>query len=159
MRSHRMTSGRKRHSLLNRSSESAQLMYNDAANQFYDKNIGRAFDKYNAQECHQRRLVEIRESGFVRKVNYERLTSGSGRSVSVASNKKFQDNLKRNQVNHRVFNIKEQRNYINYQNEQIFNRLQEIHKVSQLSLQITLYRKNTDSPVKLQEESAQNCSL
>ena len=154
-----MTSGRKRHSLLNRSSESAQLMYNDAANQFYDKNIGRAFDKYNAQECHQRRLVEIRESGFVRKVNYERLTSGSGRSVSVASNKKFQDNLKRNQVNHRVFNIREQRNYINYQNEQIFNRLQEIHKVSQHHLQINLYRKNTGSPVKLQEGSAQNCSL
>ena len=113
LKSHRMASGRKRNSVLNRSSESAQLMHNDAANQFYDKNIGRAFDKFNAQECHQRRLVEIRESQHLRKVNYERLTSGSGRSVSVASNKKFQDNLKRNQVNHRVFNTREQRNFIN----------------------------------------------
>ena len=68
---------------------SNSIQPNDAANQFYDKNIGRAFDKFNAQECHSRRLIEIRESKHMRKVNIERLTSGSGRSVSVASNKKF----------------------------------------------------------------------
>lgn len=67
-------------------------------------------------------------------MNKDRLTSGSGRSVSVASNKKFQDNLKRNQINHRIFNTREQRKCINHQNEQIFNRLQEIHRVSKLTL-------------------------
>lgn len=52
----------------------------------------------------------------------------------MASNKKFQDNLKRNQINHRIFNTREQRKCINHQNEQIFNRLQEIHRVSKLTL-------------------------
>ena len=123
----RLQSGRRRNSVIYRSADS--MPNNDAANQFYDKNIGRAFDKFNAQDCHAKRLIEIRESKYMKKVNHERLTSGSGRSVSVASDSKFMENRKKTHIKHRVFHAREAKNFINRQNEQIFMRLQEIHKV------------------------------
>ena len=73
--------------------------------------------------------MEIRESKHVRKVNLERLTSGSGRSVSVASNKEFHERRKLYHMNYRTFHTKEKKNFIHRQNEQIFMRLQEIHEV------------------------------
>ena len=135
LHSTRIQSGRRRSSSIAKSYDS--LPANDAANQYYDKNIGRAFDKFNAQACHEKRLVEIRESKHMRKVNKDRLTSGSGRSVSVASDDRFMSNHKNNHTNHRIFHSREQKNFINRQNEQIFARLQEIHKVSKFNYTVT----------------------
>ena len=51
---------------------------NQAPNQFYDKNLGRAYDRFNSQYRHAKRLKEIQESD--RSVK-SRLSSGStGRS-------------------------------------------------------------------------------
>ena len=83
--------------------------------------MGRAYDKFNSQYRHSRRLQEIRESD--RSVKSRLSSCSIGRS-GVAVDSHLMENYKQNHVNHNVFTAREHTNSVTKRNEEMFKRIQ-----------------------------------
>lgn len=73
---------------------------NDASNPFYDKNLGKAYDRFNSQFCHSKRLQEIMETD---RTVRSRMSSCSSRSGIVPATEKLIKTYKKNHKNHIKF--------------------------------------------------------